>query len=119
MNFTQAMLVLRLLVGGVSSLCAGFVAAWIARRNGTAVKMLAGLSLVAFIPVHYMLWERFPVWYHLIFLLSLVVLTMLGAAIRTFGAHFRSEIVSGPGGKQILANDPSGNPIELFEPADA
>ena len=86
MNFTQAMLVLRLLVGGVSSLCAGFVAAWIARRNGTAVKMLAGLSLVAFIPVHYMLWERFPVWYHLIFLLSLVVLTMLGAAIRTFGA---------------------------------
>lgn len=32
------------------------------------------------------------------------------------GAHFRSEIVSGPGGKQLLVNDPSGNPIELFEP---
>ena len=31
------------------------------------------------------------------------------------GAHFRSEIVSGPGGKQVLVNDPSGNPIELFE----
>jgi catechol 2,3-dioxygenase-like lactoylglutathione lyase family enzyme len=31
------------------------------------------------------------------------------------GAHFRSEIVSGPGGKQALVNDPSGNPIELFE----
>ena len=29
--------------------------------------------------------------------------------------HFRSEIVSGPGGKQVLVNDPSGNPIELFE----
>jgi catechol 2,3-dioxygenase-like lactoylglutathione lyase family enzyme len=32
------------------------------------------------------------------------------------GTHFRSEIVSGPGGKQVLLNDPSGNPIELFEP---
>ena len=31
------------------------------------------------------------------------------------GARFRSEIVSGPGGKQILVDDPSGNPIELFE----
>jgi len=31
------------------------------------------------------------------------------------GARFRSEIVSGPGGKQVLIDDPSGNPIELFE----
>jgi len=30
---------------------------------------------------------------------------------------FRNEIVVGPGGKQILAEDPDGNPIELFEPA--
>jgi catechol 2,3-dioxygenase-like lactoylglutathione lyase family enzyme len=30
-------------------------------------------------------------------------------------ARFRSEVVSGPGGKQVLVNDPSGNPIELFE----
>ena len=34
------------------------------------------------------------------------------------GAHFRSKIVSGPGGKQVLVNDPSGNPIELFESSD-
>jgi glyoxylase I family protein len=33
------------------------------------------------------------------------------------GAHFRNEIVSGPGGKQIQLEDPDGNPIELFEPA--
>jgi len=33
------------------------------------------------------------------------------------GAHFRSEVVSGPGGRQILVDDPSGNPIELFEAA--
>jgi hypothetical protein len=33
------------------------------------------------------------------------------------GIHFRNEIVSGPGGQQILLEDPSGNPIELFQPA--
>jgi glyoxylase I family protein len=31
------------------------------------------------------------------------------------GAHFRNEIISGPGGKQVLVDDPDGNPIELFE----
>ena len=37
-------------------------------------------------------------------------------ALRKVGAHFRNEIVTGVGGKQILVDDPSGNPIELFEP---
>ena len=36
------------------------------------------LLLVAFIPQHIMLWEKFPIWYHLTFLLSLVPLTYLG-----------------------------------------
>jgi catechol 2,3-dioxygenase-like lactoylglutathione lyase family enzyme len=38
-------------------------------------------------------------------------------AWRTEGVRFRNEIVVGPGGKQILLEDPSGNPVELFEPA--
>jgi len=37
-------------------------------------------------------------------------------SLRKEGAQFRSEIIVGNGGKQILINDPSGNPIELFEP---
>jgi len=36
--------------------------------------------------------------------------------LRKAGAHFRNEIVTGVGGKQIILEDPSGNPIELFEP---
>jgi catechol 2,3-dioxygenase-like lactoylglutathione lyase family enzyme len=36
--------------------------------------------------------------------------------LRSGGAHFRNDIVSGNGGKQILLDDPAGNPIELFEP---
>jgi catechol 2,3-dioxygenase-like lactoylglutathione lyase family enzyme len=39
-------------------------------------------------------------------------------ALRAAGAGFRNEIVEGRGGKQILLEDPSGNPIELFEPAE-
>jgi catechol 2,3-dioxygenase-like lactoylglutathione lyase family enzyme len=38
-------------------------------------------------------------------------------SLRKAGARFRNEIVAGKGGKQILLDDPSGNPIELFEPA--
>ncbi len=36
--------------------------------------------------------------------------------LRDAGARFRNEIVTGNGGKQILIEDPSGNPIELFQP---
>ena len=37
------------------------------------------------------------------------------ASLRAAGASFRNEIVSGPGGRQILVDDPDGNPVELFE----
>jgi catechol 2,3-dioxygenase-like lactoylglutathione lyase family enzyme len=40
------------------------------------------------------------------------------ARLRAAGATFRNEIVRGPGGKQILLLDPSGNVVELFEPAN-
>jgi catechol 2,3-dioxygenase-like lactoylglutathione lyase family enzyme len=37
--------------------------------------------------------------------------------LRAAGLTFRNDIVSGPGGQQILLEDPAGNPIELFQPA--
>jgi catechol 2,3-dioxygenase-like lactoylglutathione lyase family enzyme len=37
--------------------------------------------------------------------------------LRSAGLTFRNDIVSGPGGRQILLEDPAGNPIELFQPA--
>lgn len=37
--------------------------------------------------------------------------------LRAAGVQFRSDIITGPGGSQILLDDPSGNPIELFQPA--
>jgi catechol 2,3-dioxygenase-like lactoylglutathione lyase family enzyme len=38
--------------------------------------------------------------------------------LRDAGVSFRNDIVKGPGGQQILLDDPSGNPIELFQPAN-
>jgi catechol 2,3-dioxygenase-like lactoylglutathione lyase family enzyme len=38
--------------------------------------------------------------------------------LRSAGLNFRNDIVSGPGGQQILLEDPSGNVVELFQPAD-
>ena len=79
LNFTLGMMIARLLVGAVASLFAGLSAAWITRRRGRAVTGLAVLLPILFIPVHYSLWQSFPVWYHLVFFASLLVLTLLGA----------------------------------------
>ena len=37
--------------------------------------------------------------------------------MKAAGVRFRNDIVTGPGGKQVLVEDPSGNPVELFQPA--
>jgi catechol 2,3-dioxygenase-like lactoylglutathione lyase family enzyme len=53
-------------------------------------------------------WNRFQ--------LEVEDLDTLVGNLRGQGAHFRSEIIIGVGGRQILVDDPSGNPVELFEP---
>ena len=40
------------------------------------------------------------------------------ARLRAAGVRFRNDIVTGPGGKQVVIEDPAGNPVELFQPAD-
>ena len=39
--------------------------------------------------------------------------------LRAAGVTFRNEVISGPGGRQILLEDPAGNPIEVFQPAES
>jgi hypothetical protein len=80
MTFTLGMSIARLFVGAVSSLSAGFVAAWITNRSMFVIKSLAGVLLVMFLPV-ILLWERFPPWYHIVFLTSLPVVTLLGGLL--------------------------------------
>lgn len=50
------------------------------------------------------------------FVLSVDNLDGVLTGLRRRGVTFRNDIVVGPGGRQILCEDPSGNPIELFEP---
>lgn len=49
------------------------------------------------------------------FVIEVADLTAEVAALKAAGATFRNDIVSGPGGRQIVLDDPDGNPIELFE----
>ena len=39
------------------------------------------------------------------------------AKLKSAGAHLRSDIIQGVGGKQVIVEDPSGNPVEIFQPA--
>jgi catechol 2,3-dioxygenase-like lactoylglutathione lyase family enzyme len=50
------------------------------------------------------------------FMLEVSGLDEMVEALRRDGVRFRNDIVTGVGGKQIMAEDPSGNPVELFEP---
>lgn len=44
-------------------------------------------------------------------------LDRLVAELTRHGVQFRSPVITGRGGRQVIADDPSGNPVELFEPA--
>jgi len=50
------------------------------------------------------------------FMLEVSDLDGIVASLREAGASFRNEIVTGVGGRQVLIEDPAGNPVELFEP---
>jgi hypothetical protein len=82
MHFTFGMQIARLLIGVLASLAAGFATAWISRRKPVAAWSLVVVLLVVFIPLHYSVWQRFPAWYHVSFILSLVLFTLLGAMRR-------------------------------------
>jgi hypothetical protein len=81
MTFTLPMMFARLSIGGLATLGAGWAAAVIARRSVPASAAAGLLLVVAFVPQHIMLWNKFPVWYHLTFLVSLVPLAYLGGQI--------------------------------------
>jgi catechol 2,3-dioxygenase-like lactoylglutathione lyase family enzyme len=56
-------------------------------------------------------WNRFAI--------EVADLTATADTLRAAGVHLRSDIIAGVGGKQVVIDDPSGNPVELFEPTRA
>jgi hypothetical protein len=78
MNFTLSMMVARLTIAAVTSLVAGVVVTRIAPAASLAW-LVGVILLLLFVPEHVRVWQKFPVWYHLAFLLTLVPLVVLGA----------------------------------------
>jgi uncharacterized membrane protein YphA (DoxX/SURF4 family) len=81
LSFTLGMKVARLTLAALASLAAGAATGLIAPSRTKLPWVLGAIILAMFIPAHVQLWSRFPVWYHLFFLGTLVPLVVLGAAL--------------------------------------
>lgn len=81
MTFTHGMMAARLVLGALASLAAGAATRAVAPSSRRVVWVLGAVLLAAFIPIHVRLWANFPVWYHLVFLGTLVPLVALGATL--------------------------------------
>src|SRR5215510_13026023 len=81
MAFTLPMLVARLAISAMTLLIAARVAALVAPRATAATLLLGIVLLVGFVPIHVNLWSRFPVWYHLTFLVTLIPLSVIGGRL--------------------------------------
>jgi len=89
-RFTLPMLFARLVVGAVGSAAAGLACVLAVRTVPAAVNVLAVALVLFFLPVHYSLWAQFPIWYHVVFLVSLAPLVLVGAWIaRLFSGSVR------------------------------
>jgi hypothetical protein len=82
MAFTHGMMAARLVLGAVAAVINA-----VAPSNARVVWVLGVFLLAAFIPVHVRLWPQFPVWYHLVFLGTLVPLVVLGATFVSKGSR--------------------------------
>jgi hypothetical protein len=90
MTFTLPMMIARLTVGALATLAMGLATSVVSRRSLVATLAAGALLLLVFIPEHIKLWDKFPVWYHLTFLLSLVPLAYLGGMTSRRGALMAS-----------------------------
>jgi hypothetical protein len=79
MNFTLGMLVSRLAIAAVTSIVAGAVVSRVAPGASRLPWLVGAILLAILIPEHVLLWPKFPVWYHLTFLITLAPLIALGA----------------------------------------
>ena len=91
MSFTLTMMAARLIIAALASLIGGAAVGWIAPRARAASIVLGAILVAVFMPVHVQLWSRFPPWYHLTFLLSLLPLVVLGARLASSGASAASR----------------------------
>jgi len=84
--FTLGMKWARLLMAIATSVVAGAVTAWISRSSRWAAPLIVGSVVLAiFVPAHIAIWSKFPAWYHLTFLLTIIPAVLVGALLPTPG----------------------------------
>jgi len=96
LQFTLGMKWARLLMAIVTSLVAGAVTRWISPSGRWAPLVVGGVVLAMFLPVHIAIWSKFPVWYHLAFLLTIIPAVFVGALLPPRRNKDLNEVYSGP-----------------------
>ena len=81
LQFTLGMKWARLSMAIVTSVAAGVVTGWISRSNRWAPLIVGGVVFAMFLPLHIAIWSKFPVWYHLTFLLTIIPAVLVGALL--------------------------------------
>ena len=81
LQFTLGMKWARLLMAIVTSVVAGAVTSWIYRSSRWAALIVGSVVLAMFVPVHIAIWSKFPAWYHLTFLLTIIPAVLVGALL--------------------------------------
>src|SRR5215471_10631652 len=85
LQFTLGMKWARLLMAIVTSMVAGTVTGWISRSRRWAPLIVGSVVLAVFVPAHIAIWSKFPVWYHLTFLLTIIPAVLVGALLPALG----------------------------------
>ena len=96
LQFTLGMKWARLLMAIVTSLAAGAVTGWISLSSRWAPLIVGSVVLAMFLPVHIAIWSKFPAWYHLTFLLTIIPAVLVGALLPPRRNTDRNEAYSAP-----------------------
>ena len=92
LQFTLAMKWARLVMAMVTSVAAGAVTAWVSRSGRWAPWIVGGVVFALFVPLHIAIWSKFPVWYHLTFLLTIIPAVLVGALLPSLGHKAPNEV---------------------------
>ena len=95
LQFTLGMKWARLLMAIVTSTVAGAVTRCVSPSSRWPPLVVGGVVLAMFLPVHIAIWSKFPVWYHLTFLLTIIPAVLLGALLPPCRNKDLNEVYSG------------------------
>jgi hypothetical protein len=96
LQFTLGMKWARLAMAIVTSLAAGAVTRTVSRSSRWAPLIVGSVVLAMFLPLHIAIWSKFPVWYHLTFLLTIIPAVLVGALLLPHRNKDLNEVYTAP-----------------------